>query len=214
MMHDALRGDVLSAILANTDAEKETVRTDLEKYANNFRALEQTAASLEERTGTVKHNADNAKQADHLALESRHTAEQSGTVVTEAVGSMERLTTSARRLTEMISVINLLAFQTNLLAFNASVEAARAGEHGRGFAVLADEVRKLAQRSAEAAKESESLRRDSGQHVEAGAALVKKAGQALQDIVGSVQHVSTIVAEIASTSQEQVNPVSNRSMLR
>ncbi|MGE3541012.1 MAG: methyl-accepting chemotaxis protein [Candidatus Tectimicrobiota bacterium] len=168
-------------------------------------SLEETAASLEQLTGTVKHNAENARQAEHLALRSQHTAEQNGSVVSEAVTSMETLTVSAQRITEITSVINTLAFQSNLLALNASVEAARAGEHGRGFAVVADEVRKLAQRSADAANEIGGLIRESGQQVVVGADLVHKAGQAFQEIVGSVCHVSTMVAEIATASQEQAS---------
>jgi methyl-accepting chemotaxis protein len=166
-------------------------------------SLEETAASMEELTGTVKQNADNARQASHLATESRDTAERGGHVVTSAVTSMEDITQASQRIAEIITVIDEIAFQTNLLALNAAVEAARAGEQGRGFAVVAAEVRNLAQRSAAAAKEIKALIHDSVQKVRAGGALVNQSGQTFQDIVASVKRVTEIIAEIAAANQEQ-----------
>jgi methyl-accepting chemotaxis protein len=166
-------------------------------------ALEETAASLEQLTSTVERNAENAHQANQLAVNSRDAATQGGQVVSTAVAAMGGINASSKQIADIISVIDGIAFQTNLLALNAAVEAARAGEQGRGFAVVAAEVRHLAQRSAEAAKEIKGLIQNSVEKVQSGSELVHRSGQALDEIVGSVQHVTTIIAEIATASQEQ-----------
>jgi methyl-accepting chemotaxis protein len=166
-------------------------------------ALEETASSIEEMTSTVKQNADNARQANQLAAGAREQAEKGGEVAAKAVSAMVEINNSSKKIADIIGVIDGIAFQTNLLALNAAVEAARAGEQGRGFAVVAAEVRKLAQRSAEAAKEISGLIKDSVEKVAGGSRLVDASGQALQEIVQSVKKVSDIVAEIAAASQEQ-----------
>jgi methyl-accepting chemotaxis protein len=166
-------------------------------------SLEETASSMEEMTSTVKQNADNALQANQLAATARHEAERGGAVVAEAVSAMQEINASSRKIADIIGVIDEIAFQTNLLALNAAVEAARAGEQGRGFAVVATEVRNLASRSAEAAKEIKALIQESVAKVGDGARLVDRSGQALAAIVASVQKVTDIVAEITAASQEQ-----------
>ncbi len=166
-------------------------------------SLEETASSLEEITGTVKQNADNARQADQLASGTRRTADQGGQVVGEAIGAMAEINRSSAKIADIITTIDEIAFQTNLLALNAAVEAARAGEQGRGFAVVAAEVRNLARRSATAAKEIKGLIQDSVGKVEAGSELVNKSGATLQEIVSSVKRVTDIIAEIAAASREQ-----------
>jgi len=166
-------------------------------------SLEETAASLEQITSTVKQNADNARQANQLAVSARDGAEQGGAVVKEAVSSMEAITQSSKQIAEIITTIDEIAFQTNLLALNAAVEAARAGEQGRGFAVVASEVRALAQRSAAASKEIKTLITDSVAKVEDGANLVNQSGDTLIEIVASVKKVADLIAEIAAASQEQ-----------
>jgi methyl-accepting chemotaxis protein len=166
-------------------------------------SLEETASSMEEMTTTVKQNADNAGQANQLALAARDQAEQGGMVVGKAVQAMSGINESARKIADIIGVIDEIAFQTNLLALNAAVEAARAGEQGRGFAVVASEVRNLAGRSATAAKEIKDLIQDSVKKVGDGSVLVTQSGQTLEQIVISVKKVSDIVAEIAAASREQ-----------
>ena len=109
----------------------------------------------------------------------------------------------ARKIGDIIGVIDSIAFQTNILALNAAVEAARAGEQGRGFAVVASEVRNLAQRSAEAAREIKNLISTSVGRVEQGSALVGRAGATMEDIVRSIERVSSIVADISDASQDQ-----------
>ncbi|MEW5943912.1 MAG: methyl-accepting chemotaxis protein [Pseudomonadota bacterium] len=166
-------------------------------------SLEETASSMEELTSTVRQNAENAQQATQLAKSASDVAKQGGTAVRQVVETMGSINESSRKIADIISVIDGIAFQTNILALNAAVEAARAGEQGRGFAVVAGEVRALAQRSAAAAKEIKGLISDSVQTVEAGTDLVGKAGKTMEEIVGSVQRVTDLMAEISAATAEQ-----------
>ena len=170
-------------------------------------ALEETASSMEQLTSTVKQSAANAGQANQLASAARHQAEQGGEVVDQAIEAMNAINVSSRKIADIISAIDEIAFQTNLLALNAAVEAARAGEQGRGFTVVAGEVRKLAQRSADAAKQIKGLIADSVIKVEDGGRLVKGSGQTLGEIVTAVKKVSDIVAEMAAAAQEQASGI-------
>ncbi len=171
-------------------------------------SLEETAATMNELGATVTNNADNARQANQLAVAASTVALQGGAVVGEVVQTMKGINDSSRKIAEIISVIDGIAFQTNILALNAAVEAARAGEQGRGFAVVASEVRNLAQRSADAAKEIKSLITASVERVEQGSALVDKAGATMEEVVSSIKRVTDIVGEISSASAEQANGVS------
>lgn len=170
-------------------------------------ALEQTASAMEELTATVKNSADNAGRANKLASTARNQAEQGGQVAERAISAMAAINTSSHKIAEIITVIDAIAFQTNLLALNAAVEAARAGEQGRGFAVVAGEVRKLAQRSADAAKEIKQLISDSVNKVQDGSQLVNQAGESLSGIVESIKKVSDIVAEMTAASHEQASGI-------
>jgi methyl-accepting chemotaxis protein len=170
-------------------------------------ALQQTAATMEQLGTTVRNNADSAKQANQLAQGASAVAAQGGEVVGKVVTTMQGINDSSRKIGDIIGVIDGIAFQTNILALNAAVEAARAGEQGRGFAVVASEVRSLAQRSAEAAKEIKILIGRSVEQVEQGTVLVDQAGKTMGEIVGSIQRVSDIVAEITSASVEQSSGV-------
>jgi methyl-accepting chemotaxis protein len=166
-------------------------------------SLEETAASMEELGSTVRQNADNAKQANQLALGASDVAEKGGTVVNQVVSTMKEINESSRRIVDIIGVIDGIAFQTNILALNAAVEAARAGDQGRGFAVVASEVRVLAQRSAEAAKQIKSLISASVERVDQGTELVDQAGATMAEVVVAIKRVTDIMGEISSASVEQ-----------
>jgi methyl-accepting chemotaxis protein-2 (aspartate sensor receptor) len=170
-------------------------------------AVEQTAASMEQLTATVKQNADNAHHANQLATDASQTAQQGGKLVNNVVNTMRDISNSSQRIAEITTLINGIAFQTNILALNAAVEAARAGEQGRGFSVVASEVRNLAQRSAQAAKEIEGLITESVNRVQSGTALVEDTGNTMEQIVRSVTHVRDIMAEIAAASDEQTRGI-------
>ncbi|MFC4621567.1 methyl-accepting chemotaxis protein [Comamonas nitrativorans] len=170
-------------------------------------ALEQTAASMEQLSATVRQNADSAQEASRLTQSAHSIASQGGAMVTQMVQTMQGIHDSSRKVSDIIGVIDSIAFQTNILALNAAVEAARAGEQGRGFAVVASEVRSLAGRSAEAAKEIKRLIDDSVQRVGDGNALAQQTGQTMQEMVGAIQKVNTIVSAISNASQEQADGV-------
>jgi methyl-accepting chemotaxis protein len=170
-------------------------------------ALEETAASMEQLSSTVKQNADYAEQANQLAQGASVVAIKGGHVVGQVVQTMKGINDSSKRIADIISVIDGIAFQTNILALNAAVEAARAGEQGRGFAVVATEVRSLAGRSAEAAKEIKSLITASVERVEQGTALVDQAGATMAEVVSSIKRVTDIMGEISAASAEQSSGV-------
>nr|WP_318385122.1 methyl-accepting chemotaxis protein [uncultured Enterobacter sp.] len=166
-------------------------------------SLEETAASMEELTATVKQNTDNARQAALLAKNASETAARGGDVVSNVVRTMHAIADSSQQIAHITSVIDGIAFQTNILALNAAVEAARAGEQGRGFAVVAGEVRTLASRSANAAKEIKTLIENSVSRVDTGTSQVAEAGETMKEIVSAVTRVTDIMGEIASASDEQ-----------
>ena len=168
-------------------------------------ALEETAAATEELSSTVQQNADNTVQANELAGEARRMAQNGGDIVGQMVSTMAEINQSAKKIVDIISVIDGIAFQTNILALNAAVEAARAGEQGRGFAVVAGEVRSLAGRSAEAAREVQALITDAVNKAEMGNAQAAQAGTSMQEIVSGIQRVAGIVDEIALASREQAS---------
>ena len=166
-------------------------------------SLEETAASMEQLTATVKQNTDNAKQATQLAKNASDTAARGGRVVDTVVHTMSEIADSSQQIAQITNVIDSIAFQTNILALNAAVEAARAGEQGRGFAVVAGEVRTLASRSAQAAKEIKALIDHSTHCVGMGSQQVSDAGKTMAEIVAAVTRVTDIMGEIASASEEQ-----------
>ncbi|MFG6447741.1 methyl-accepting chemotaxis protein [Roseateles sp. BYS180W] len=194
--------------VATASAEIAHGNADLsQRTESQASALEQTAASMEELGSTVQQNADNARQANQLAVNASSVARRGGDEVAEVVSTMQGINDSSRRIADIISTIDGIAFQTNILALNAAVEAARAGEQGRGFAVVASEVRSLAQRSAEAAKEIKTLISASVERVEQGSALVNRTGATMHEVVSAIQRVADIVAEISSASSEQSSGV-------
>jgi methyl-accepting chemotaxis protein len=171
-------------------------------------ALEQTAASMEQLSATVQSNAEYAKEANQLAISASAVAALGGEVVAEVVNTMRDINASSHQIADIISVIDGIAFQTNILALNAAVEAARAGDQGRGFAVVATEVRSLAGRSAQAAKEIKTLIGASVERVEHGTELVDKAGTTMTEVVQAIQKVTVLVGDISAASREQSQGVS------
>ena len=165
--------------------------------------LEETASSMEELTSTVQQNAENATQANQLVASASTLAHKGGKAVNDVITTMASIKSSSRAIADIISVIDGIAFQTNLLALNASVEAARAGDRGRGFAIVAAEVRNLAQRSAAAAREIKVLIEESVRKVNAGHALVESTGATMSEIVTSITYVASFMGDISSASQEQ-----------
>jgi methyl-accepting chemotaxis protein len=166
-------------------------------------ALEETSASLEQVSSTVRSSAERTSETRALVREAKDCANASSHVVGEAVQAMKRIEDASGQISQIIDVIDQIAFQTNLLALNAGVEAARAGDAGMGFAVVAQEVRELAQRSAGAAKEITALIRNSTDEVASGVRLVDETGKALCRIAGYVSEIDAKVDAINTASCEQ-----------
>ncbi|ANG91301.1 methyl-accepting chemotaxis protein [Lelliottia amnigena] len=210
---EAMRQSLMGSVLRVRDASSQIDTGSRELTAGNLHlaqrtestatSLEQTAASMEEITATVKQNADNAEQAHQMAKTVSDTADHGSEMVCYVIEKMRDISGSSARIADILSVIDGIAFQTNILALNASVEAARAGEQGRGFAVVAGEVRNLASRSADAAKEIRTLISDSQTHVNEGSELAQQAGETMDEIASEVMRMTRLMREIATASQEQ-----------
>lgn len=169
--------------------------------------LQETAAAMEEISSTVVQTADSARQADSLAHSAAEVAERGGAIMTDVVATMDDINESSSRIADIVGTIDGIAFQTNILALNAAVEAARAGEQGRSFAVVAAEVRVLAQRSAQAAREIRELIEESVQKVAGGAGLVADAGSTMKEIVAAVRQVHEIIGQITVAADEQAQGI-------
>ena len=221
VLSDALRRmrDRLSEIVSTVRGNAESVATASAQIAQGNQdlsgrteqqasALQQTASTMEQLGTTVRHNAASAQRANDLAAQATQVADEGGAVVGQVVQTMHDIDQSSRQIADITSVIDGIAFQTNILALNAAVEAARAGEQGRGFAVVAGEVRSLAHRSAEAAREIKAIIGRSVEKVEQGARQVGVAGETMRHIVSSIGHLTHLVSEISSASAEQSQGVS------
>lgn len=166
-------------------------------------ALEETSASMTTATGSVRETADAAKEANSAVQDAHDAAEQGGRIVHDAIAAMDEIENSSKQISQIIALIDNVAFQTNLLALNAAVEAARAGDAGDGFAVVAAEVRGLAQRTADAANDVKKLITSSAQQVENGVRLVGQAGETLDHIVERVSEITKLVRNIAGSVEEE-----------
>lgn len=166
-------------------------------------AVVETAASMEQITSTVKQNTDNALQASQMVQNAAGIANEGEAQMRDMMRKMDAISNSAQKMVEIISVIDSIAFQTNILALNAAVEAARAGQSGRGFAVVAGEVRNLARRCTDSAKEITTLINESTLYIQEGAELANKTSRTMLDISGAVSKVNVMMESIALASEEQ-----------
>lgn len=166
-------------------------------------SVEQLTASLEEISSQTRINADSANQANGFAENAKYNAIQGNDQMKEMLMAMEDINESSANISKIIKVIDDIAFQTNILALNAAVEAARAGQHGKGFAVVAEEVRNLAARSANAAKETTDMIEGSIKKVEGGTKIANETAVALDKIVNEIEKVANIVNNITIASNEQ-----------
>jgi len=170
-------------------------------------SLEEVSSSLEETSSMAKQNADNSNQAKHLATEARGAADEGESSMKRMADAIHQIKTSSDNTAKIVKTIDEIAFQTNLLALNAAVEAARAGEAGKGFAVVAEEVRNLAMRSAEAAKNTTVMIEESVKNAESGVKITEEVAKSLNRIVDRVGKISDLIAEISAASNEQAQGV-------
>ncbi|EOI3390913.1 methyl-accepting chemotaxis protein [Enterobacter hormaechei] len=170
-------------------------------------SLRETASAVEEITASVTQSNESAAEANEQAIKASAAASRGGDVVAQAISTMQSIELASAKIGDITSVIDGIAFQTNILALNASVEAARAGEQGRGFAVVAGEVRNLASRSAQAAKEIKSLIDSTTESVATGSRFVHLAGDSMDEIRASVASVSGIMREISIATREQMKGI-------
>ena len=177
---------------------------DLSQRTNDTASrLQQTTAALEQVTRKVQHSADTAQRTEALAAQAASVALQGSSVVTQVLSTMQAISHSAHQIADITSVIDAIAFQTNLLALNAAVEAAHAGERGRGFSVVASEVRSLANRCAQAARQIKTLIDASTQQVSAGAGLAGQAVLTMEQVESAIHQTSEAMAEIKAASRAQ-----------
>jgi len=170
-------------------------------------SLRETASAVEQITASVAQSTESAAIANAQAGKASEAATRGGSVVSQAITTMQSIEAASTKIGDITSVIDGIAFQTNILALNASVEAARAGEQGRGFAVVAGEVRNLASRSAQAAKEIKSLIDSTTDSVATGSRFVHLAGQSMDEIVTSIGSMSGIMREITVATSEQMKGI-------
>lgn len=208
----------INHVLTNINSSSEQVASGSKQVSDSSMALSQGAteqassieeltASLEEISSQTKLNAQNANQANDLAETAKNNAEHGNFQMTEMLKAMEEINDSSANISKIIKVIDEIAFQTNILALNAAVEAARAGQHGKGFAVVAEEVRNLAARSANAAKETTDMIEGSIKKVEVGTKIANETAQALGEIVTGITKAALLVNDIAIASNEQASGI-------
>jgi methyl-accepting chemotaxis protein len=171
-------------------------------------AVEETSSALEEMSAMTRRNADNATQANQLMSQTQQVVGRANDSMKDLTHAMNEISSASEQTSKIIKTIDEIAFQTNLLALNAAVEAARAGESGAGFAVVAEEVRNLAMRSAEAAKNTSSLIEDTVNKIKSGSGIVTKTNQDFNEVTDSAGKISELITEIAAASREQAQGIS------
>lgn len=210
--------DSMNAMLRDVAHASAAVRTGAEEIRNasdhlasktsaQAASLEETSAAVSELTASVGDAARNAQAAAASAISAQKEAQQSALVMKSAIDAMQSITKSSEQMGAVVALIEGIAFQTNLLALNAGVEAARAGEAGSGFAVVANEVRALAQRASDAAREISALIGESGRTVSSGVSLVNETAQSLERIEQSAVQVAQLVEQVSAMSQQQFSAI-------
>jgi len=200
----AAGADQTSAAAAQVSSSSQSLADGASEQAAS---LEETSASLEEMASMTKRNAESAAQAKELSNQTRAAADAGAADMTEMKQAMDAIKSSGDDISKIIKTIDEIAFQTNILALNAAVEAARAGEAGAGFAVVAEEVRNLAQRSAQSAKETAAKIEDSVKKSDHGVRISDKVAKSLGEIVEKARKMDALVAEIATASNEQTQGI-------
>ncbi|SDJ21805.1 methyl-accepting chemotaxis protein [Aliiruegeria lutimaris] len=196
------------AIRSESDALDEAASEMSRRTESQAASLEETAAAITELTASVENSSQGAKDAARTVVLARQRSEAGGEVVQRTIRAMTEIAESSRKISHITNVIDEIAFQTNLLALNAGVEAARAGEAGRGFSVVASEVRALAQRSSESAREISALIATSTEQVDDGVELANDSGTALEEIGKMILDLNELVETIADTSSQQSTSLS------
>ncbi|EOA5503574.1 methyl-accepting chemotaxis protein [Enterobacter hormaechei] len=202
-----IRGSSQTAMTLSDQLSSRSAQLSV-KTEQQSASLVQTAASMEEMAASTKNNADNTRLASEQANLATLQARKGGELMGQVANNMQSITDCAQQMTEIISLIDGIAFQTNILALNAAVEAARAGDHGKGFSVVAGEVRSLAHRSAEAAKNIKSLIEVTSHNVTQGVNVVSEAEKNMHDIVTGSGNVSRLMDEISASTSEQEKGIS------
>ena len=206
--------DNLQSVVTNIEAASEQVHVGAQQVAHTSSLLAQGAtdqastieeltAAVEQINAQIKLNAEHAKTMNHIAGNTKGLVEKSHTEMDQMLHAMEDINYSSNEISKIIKVIDDIAFQTNILALNAAVEAARAGQHGKGFTVVAEEVRNLAAKSAEAAKETTGMIENCIQNTQSGMSIAQSAAKQLGEVVVGINEVAELTAEISASCSEQ-----------